>query len=481
MRSTRRGNRLIARRGVLAAVGVAMAGSGALVVASAQAAPQLQPGSALATSSVFGVAPAMAGLNLNVTTGTSRATYQAAVSTATAQTLDLGGLGILLTESPICGQTMLKHEQLPTELRTDSLAKADQPPRSNGLGRDQVSASGTPQQAEATSAVVDLDLGGLISLSARSTSSVRFDPAKGGTATSSVTQEISVLGGLIRISGLTWTASQSRASEVSSSTAFTLGQASVHAIPGLPLVVPITIPTSASSAGAIEALNAVLVPLGVTLQLPTESIDPTTGAVTLSGLRVVISGSALHRALSAPLYQAYKALGQALLGNVPTTEECTDLLSVAKSLSGPTDSIVALAAAIAGGSGALTVNLGGAAALVSAPTTFRNPLEGGGSPPTVSTQPTAPSNPVAPQLGLPGSPAAGVPAPPVAGPVELTPQLVAGPLRCISLNTTGASGCSRTYATAAGVLALGLGVALALADLYYDTRGVRRARRRFRR
>lgn len=440
-----------------------------------------QPGSAIATTSVLGVAPVVSGASLTVTLGTSQAQYQGSTVEASSAVIDPGGLGQILTTSKICGRS-LPLSALPPGVQADTTAKPSARAHTTiGPGTEDVAVTSNPIRGTATTKPVALALPGVADITGSTSTTVSFAGGT-GSATATATDRIELLGGIVTITGAQWTASQQYDTARHSQAGFSFGAISIKALPGLPLK-PLTIAATNGAAAALKVVNKALALIGVTLSLPTKQVATRSRAVSITPLEVYLSGSSLDRALAMPVFRAFHQLEQALTGHLASTTSCAQLAGIVHGIQGPFDSVFAVISGGIEGSGGFALDVGGATASAGPPSDFTNPF-GGTPPPGIgsSTGVAAPSSTPPNDLGakpLRNPAAAGSPrGSAFAGP----PPVVAGNTSfvCRSLNQTTGGSCSSGYATPVALTAIALGGALWVADIVQGRRRSRRTTRRAR-
>lgn len=426
-----------------------------------------QPGTAAAGANVLGVAPGVSGLSLTTTFGESNAAYQGTESQAKSATVDLGSLGLVLSSSTFCGQPELPAKDQPQPLTADS----EQEPHSQstagtaGVGAQSVSATASPEKATSTTTPAEEKLPGIFDVVGASSATARYDPSTGQAASSSVTDDVTLLGGLVQLHGLHWTAARTIGATNTSSAGFSYGQVLVG---GKPVSPPAT-----STASPVARVNTVLAPLGFTLIEPSETRNQQTGGVTIGPLILRFSGSTLDRTALSPAVGAVIQLETLLQSNSTAGADCTQIRQLAYNLGTSVDTLLNVMLEISEGAGALDFDFGGATASALEAPDFANPF--GADDTSADLTSTDP----APGLGGSGAPltalgAATLPAGPSS---EAPPALAAPPTRlssssvlCRSLSTAGTQHCWRGVAAGAGGGALALGIGLLAADLYVSHR-----------
>jgi hypothetical protein len=289
---------------------------------------------------------------------------------------------------------------------------------------------------------------------------------------------VSLLGGLIQLRGLRWTASvsvsgpDSRADRRSAVPTFSMGGASVAGVD-----IPFNAP--ASYASSLDALNKLTGPLGVQIRLPV--IQASGGQASVGPLTVALGG----RTLVGPVLQ--QLLGGATLPNIehalkpgvfdPTTcKELGGLLGAVKPVNAQWNLLgagypIILAAAIGSiaGSGELDLDFGGASANVDdtyyAAPSYTAPGFASSVPAPIVSQTASAGTPA-----QPGTPVAGRPGSGAGAELVTTRRSVA----CRTASPVGGPMCWGGHAVAGGLAAGVLTMALLAADEQVRRRKVAR-------
>lgn len=426
-----------------------------------------QPGTAAAGANVLGIAPGVSGLSLTTTFGESNAAYQGTESQAKSATIDLGSLGLVLSSSTFCGQPELPAKDQPQPLTADS----EQGPHSRsaagtaGVGGQSVVATASPEKASSTTTPVEEKLPGIFDVAGTSSATVHYDTSTGQAASSAVTDDVTLLGGLVQLHGLHWTASRTIGATNTGGTQFTFGQV---VIGGKPVSGPAT-PT----ASPVAAINKALAPLGFTLIEPSETKNQQTGGVTIGPLILRFSGSTLDRTALSPVVGTVIQLETLLQSNSTAGSDCTQIRQLAYNIGTSVDTLLNVMLEISEGAGALDFDFGGATASALEAPDYANPF--GTDVTSADLTGTDPAS---------GVDAGGSPLTSIGGPAlptgtgSGTPPVVAAPSTrlssssaiCRSMNTAGAQHCWRGVAEGAGVGALAIGVVLLAADVYISHR-----------
>ena len=479
-RRTKRGRRVGAAVLLLAgAVGVGVS----QVAAPSARASGAGPWEASANAAVVGVSPSTSGISLTTYLGQATAAYVQTESQATSAFVNLGGLGYVIGASPVCPDILPPYpvSKQPQALAADSAngsanktSQAQLYPGSNtppGVGAEHVEVTANPVYAYAKTYPFSQQVPGVLDLSGWATSTVRYLADAGQQADSSVTENISLLGGKIVLEGLKWTASQHAGATTDSTATFSYGSVTIAGVPG----VPITIPGSVPIATAVKQVNTVLALFGLTISPPAESTDPGTGGITMGALQLHFAGSSLDNMLVGPTNGPLTQLINLFNGQTSTGPDCTQLKNLLGQLSHPTETVLQVLLGGVAGSGAVDLYFGGANADTIAAPDFGNPFAfsnpGGTSVPSpiASTGNSVGGGPAS----VPAVLGSSVSAAPAANPaVPAQPVALAGSTKCETTSPAGSGGCWRGLGTWAGGAAVVLGGLL----LYADMRKSRRIR-----
>ena len=474
-----------------------VAGGVALVLAQvaqprARASEGVSAWEASANAAVVGVSPSASGVFLTSTIGEAYAAYDQSETQATSALVNLGGLGYAVASSPICGQALSLSDQ-PQPLTADSTSGASSKTTQaqlapgvvtpSGTGTEHVAVSVHPESAEARTYPVSQDVPGVANLGGVAQSEVHYVDGQLQAASASVTETLSLLGGLVTFNGLSWNASQQRGvGDPANAAGFSYSSITISGT-----VVPVSIPATVPLATAIGEVNAVLGTLGVTVTAPSQKIDPGTGGISMSPLQVHFSGSAIDNQLVGPAVGPITQIINVLNGQVTHGTDCSDLKNLLGELSTIPETGLGLLLSGLSGSGALDLYFGGASADTLTAPSFSNPFDSGGAlgatplPPSgISDLPLASPGAAAP-LPLSGAESGSSLALPASSPklpASVSPQAKVAATRCVTTSPAGGSGCWRGLATwAAGVATL-LGGGLLAADVVYSRRTPRPSRRR---
>jgi hypothetical protein len=448
----------------------------------------VQAGTASATGAVLGVVPFVSGLSLSTAAGQTSAAYEEHETQATAATVNLGGLAVLAENSPVCGQS-LSAKDLPEPLTVDSdSGPTSQSEGSTSAGGESVQLSSSPEGATATTDNVNQALPGVIDVQGTSTSAVQYLAGSEQEADATVTDNVTLAGGLISLSDLKWTASQHSGTKAVSTATFTFGPVTINAGG-----VPVTLPAGLSPASVAQAVNAVLTPLGLTMDLPVESFDATTQAVSISPLQLQFSGSPTENKLLSPAAGSVAAIEALVAGESETGSDCSNIKELIGQLSNPADTVINLGIGTVGGTGGVDLDLGGASAGSEPPPAYTSPFgsgsgsggttAGGGVPATGAVSPagSGPDGPsdAASAIGTAPSSGAtalgGLPTPTAAAPTAtaVTPAFA---VRCVTTSPANVPRCWRGLGTYAGAGVVILGGGLFAGDIRRGQKTRRRHR-----
>ncbi|HVX70600.1 MAG TPA: hypothetical protein VHA79_13025 [Mycobacteriales bacterium] len=446
---------------VLVAVGaVVLAVVEPAVGASASHVPRqrIEPGTAAATASVLGISPAVSGLQLSATIGESSAAFQHTETQAKSATLDLGSLGLVLATSQFCGRSLLPSKSQPQPLTADSQdGEQHRTYGTKGLGAESVAVDPSPESATATTTTIDQKLPGVVSVRGRSRAAVRYLDGRRQVATSSVTEDVTLLGGVVRLEGMRWTASRTSGTSTTRKTDFSFGRVFIG---GVPLEAPDRAPGA-----TIDAINKALAAAGLSVIQPVRSTNQHTGAVAIGPFTLRFSGSRIERTLFKPVVDGVVTLENLVKSLGSPGDNCAQFRELMYNLGNNSGTLVHVVLAIAQGAGALDLQFGGVAAGALNPETFANPFDAGHLP--------SPSHQPPGELGSPGSrgrhpvgvSASDTSATGGGAPGAIPPTVAAAAEHCISTSPSRAHGCWHGLATVASTGALAVGVGLLVTDV----------------
>jgi hypothetical protein len=225
-----------------------------------------------------------------------------------------------------------------------------------------------------TTALTNIDIANEITV-AGGQSSAFSSIINGNTRESEATTQIgsvSLLGGLVVLSGLKWESMQSTGAKPTSSSTFSITSVSVAGD-----VLPVTVSTLSS---VFDAVNAALSSTGFHVSLPHETLG-SDGTVQETPLSVGIDNSALGQ----------KAVGPAVSTLQPLRNEIFDALSGVNATTGEVDLFAEIALGILAGQGNLDLDFGGTYATTSG-ATFTNPFGTSSAGPPTDAQSIVPAS-----------------------------------------------------------------------------------------
>ena len=441
------------------------------------------PGTAAANAALIGIVPQASSLSLTTSAGQSEAAYNETEDQATSATIDMGGLGVLLENSPVCGQVFFTPDRQPQPLTADS-QDGSRTVNNNQMGNETVTVSSSPEYARATNAPISQQIPGVLQVTGQSETEVRYTPGAEQEADASVHADVTLLGGLVSMHGLTWQAQMLSGVKNTSTATFSFGSVTLA-----PAGIPITLPSSDSTAQVLQAVNALLGTLGLSIAAPAATSDPNRGSLSISPLDLHFSGSPADNAVLAPAATQVPSLEQLLAAQTSNGSDCSQIKNFLGNALTPSVEVANLALAAGQGAGGLDVDLGGATVSTQAAPNYANPFgsadsfsagtplptaggevgtaganAGGTSSAVGSTAPIGavgpgPETAPAGANSAEGNPAANAPNP-ARAPASTGPTLV----RCVTASPAG-GGCWRGLGVVAGAGALGVGAVLLAADL----------------
>lgn len=427
------------------------------ITASYASAPFI-PGSGDASAQVFRVAPRTAGLMYASTIGEAFAHYQGTDAKTQTQPVDLGPLATSLTAGHCGAPPVLRADQLPQPLIVESTSGPNTRSRmfaSGGgldLGRETDTAKanalsiGDVTGAGFNLAGVVVDQGGHDHVEAQLT------PGVERRATADVTQGEIDIAGVVKLTGLQWHAEHRSGANPGADGSFQLGGVKLA---GLPLG---TLP-GLQLQKSVDAVNAVIVPMGARLQLPVVQKSPDGLSVLVTPLTLKIGGAASVGPIVGSIVHTAQPLRDALTSVLFGTA-CNGAMGQYGYVGGAVFSLIDIGLNSAAGSGEVDFEIGG----VSAGTegiAYKNPFgDGLGlTPPDLSQLPVPLSISSLPEAPPPPSTAGGTAA--VLG------NRVVGSVSeiCVTTNPFARTRCWTGVGVLAGSLALGVTVLIFAADL----------------
>ncbi|HEY1828443.1 MAG TPA: hypothetical protein VGF87_10500 [Acidimicrobiales bacterium] len=420
-------------------------------------------GTAGASAQVLSVPLALGGDNLGVTDALSNAGYTNINGQSESEVVATGLTGSLPIPEPA--------QLLPLEASSTSTLTSNSRTlvgsSGEGLGTEAVAAS--QSSGLATTTFTGLVAGNDIVVSGGQSvaSGSLLNGATRQAESSADVSSISLLNGLIVLSGLQWAATQRTGANAAVTSSFSIASVKVAGV---------SLPVNASNLGTVFAsLNTALATTGFHISPPTQLIGAN-GSVTETPLSIGIDNSALGQKLLGPVVSAVQPLRNVIFNDLARVSTET----------GTADLALELALGILGGQGDLDLELGGAYA-TSDGTTYADPF--GTSSSTVSGGSAAAAgpnagSPLAPSTGFGASPlvtgAAATPAgtKAAAGTSSGTPAKNPGPVKlasstsCVS-TTVGACRSDGAAKTIAIVLVAATAL-LAVAEYLRQRRRLRR-------
>ena len=447
------------------------------------AAGVIRPGQASADASVFSVVVQSGGTTLKPSAvGRASAAYVEAQTQASSATVDLGGVGYLLTAIPICGQVLLPDSRQPQPLAASSADGASSRTTGGnvgGAGTQSVSVSPAPEYATATTKPFTQSLlGGLLQIGGTATSTVRYVDQSEQQADSSVTANLSLAHGVVVMDGMHWEASQHAGRTTTQSASFTFGTVTVAN-----LGMPMTLPSGTPAGAVVSAINAAVGPFGMHVTLPANASDPTSGTTAIGPLQVHFAGSSLDNKFLTPAANQLAELEALYSGQTANGTDCSDFKNLLGNLANPGDTVANVVVGIMEGAGGVDLGLGGASASTQPATDYANPLAGGGSTGAsglvITPSQTVPT--AAPSVTDVGAAPATAPVStsdsPSPAAITAT-RTSAGFLRCVTTSPAGRPGCWSGLGAAAGGVTTAAAAALLAADIAFSRRTRRRRRTR---
>jgi hypothetical protein len=451
---------------------LALLGALSLAVAGPAAADaSFVPGTGTSSSGVARLQLRSSGAAIGFGLGVVRTRFAGAQGNAEAASVDLGLFDTLAKAPLACGysfdrivppgfvpaQAVVSSGDGATEKRTASAGQGG--PLQFG---SQYAAAAPDASAAAMVEATNLNLPGLLEvLGGTATSTAKLVPgSQRQSAAEATLSGLNLAGGLVKLAGLHWTASNGSGARNENTAGFSVGGINVGGT---------ELPTGDADQlrQALAAANSALAATGLSLVAP--AVTRTPGGSEVTPLRISVSATPTLRAALDPALAGIQPVRSQLLALVTPVQASPDC-GLAKAV-GFSYLAADLATLVLGEGGALDVDLGGARAGTDG-TAYANPFASGYGliPPAVTLPPLIPAvpAPVAPVLS--GPPPVSVAAP---DPVAVSTLAAAGVARpvamavasvsCRSTNANG-GGCASGHGRLAAWLALALIVALAAAD-----------------
>lgn len=373
-------------------------------------AAELVPGTGAASAAIVKTRLFYAGYSLQVSLGLAATSYENRQSRSLGSAYDLSSaLGLVKVKVPELAPISIDSNAGDAEAHQDLGAGPI-------LGAIDLRATRSPASTSEVR-LADLDLPGLVRVEGgHATSSSSIVDGTSRRATASVTiGAVSLLGGVVTLDGLRWDVIHQTGAEERAEATFSVAGLSIA---GVPIALDLQ-----ALAPVLDAVNAVLGPVGLVVELP-ELVRRPNGSVEISPLRVGLLNSPLGAEIVGPLVAAVRPL------LVPVYQALTDINATL----GLTSLVADLGLGVADGSGGIELAIGGATAITD-DTEFADPLAPPPTTPTIDPGP-ADDGGGAPTVGQsPAPPALGVAAPAVPGTTGTGPALVPvsseGPARCV--------------------------------------------------
>jgi len=441
--------------------------SGAAEAGPVPAAPAAAPGGvAKATALVAKVAPGVGSLELALGSGIAVAELQNQLAQAQARSFDLGLIGTTLTaEGCGGGDPLVPASALPQPTRVDNRGGdaaqiTDEAPiggSSLGAGRESARATRQPS-ATAVATVLAGDTPVLSLAGGRATAHTEVLEDGSRQAVARVEVDLAI-GGVVTLTGLRWDALHRTGGQDRAEAGFTIGGGTLGGIP-LPLQ---------DLAAVQEAINGLLGPTGVTVELPrVERLTEPTDLVRVTPLRIVIRDSELGASLLGPVLNASRAQREQLFDEL--TKAYCSLAGVLL--------VGDVGVSVASGTGFLITEIGGAEA-ISGDFVATNPFGELPAAPVDTTPVTQPPAPAAPP-SVPASSGSGPPTTAAAPTTTAPPRPVAsiGPLEriCETVHPLRSPACSEGALAPLGMLGLLATGVVAGLDWRHQRRASRPAR-----
>lgn len=414
---------------------------------------EIRNGTAKAIATVSAIAPGVGNLALGMTAGTAVTQVTNSLAQSTSQTANLGLVGDSLTaESCTGGDATFTREDLPQPVSVDNrggdatrrAAEGGSEGSPGAFGEMSVAATEDPPSSSAQTTMAALGDGSSVRLGGGEARALtRVIPGEGREAVAEVSTSLS-LGGVLDLHGLRWTAHHRTGVDPFAAGTFELGGASVG---GLPLPI--------DDLEALEdAMNTVLGELGIRVSLPrVERFVEPADFVRVTPLVIELRDTPVGKAVLGPVLDVTRA---------QRNQMYDDLVEVFCQAAGVL-LVGDVAVSVVGGTGFLTIGLGGVEAQ-SSDLELGNPFGDftpglGATPPDAGGEVPAPAGGegttlAAPSVGAaPGAPAA--PGPTVGAPGAARPAGSLGPIEelCESIHPNGTS-CSEGAAGLVGALGL---------------------------
>jgi len=357
-RQPRRAKRTIVI-GALASVALPIA----IAPGARAAAPEpFNNGTANATSIVARIAPGVGALELSTAAGVAVTEVTHALAAGKAQSFDLGLIGSSLTAEQCNGQPApVTPDQLPQPTLADNRKgtasnSSDEIPIAGttlGAGREEVTASKQPM-SRAVSTLADVNIPGLLEIGGgRAVAETAIVGGNAREAHSTVDADLDI-GGIVQLHGLHWDALHRTGANPTQTASFSIGDAAVGSVP-----LPVD-----QLQGVQDAVNAALVPSGVTISFPhIEHLTSPNDLIRVTPMRILLKDSPLGKTAVGPVLNLTRAQREMLFDTVVGVY-CN---AAAALLTGD------IMMSVVSGTGFLVVDIGGAEA-TTADVRFTNPF-----------------------------------------------------------------------------------------------------------
>jgi hypothetical protein len=334
--------------------------------------------------------------------GDSRASYQTSDAQAVSHGVNLGALSGG-AQTTTCGGDSGSGTPAPNQAPPFTPLEVDS---GSGPGHDSygtaplvvgaASAKQDPLSASARTSAIALDVPGLITVSGHSRAEVDYAAGTQRAASAGVSTDIALVGGLVKLSGLTWEATDRSGATDESTGGFTVASVIVGGQTQ-------SVGTDEQLGAAVAAANKVLEPIGIVVDLPV--VKRSGSGVTVSGLVVHILGNSVLNAIVQPLLQIKTPVQELLADLLSTVEDCN--VKQLALLVGTTELLADVILGGLAGEGGVDLVVGGVEAGTAAPPDYEDPF---GDDPPAEEEDEAP--PAEDSAGSPG---------PGSGPTDLTP------------------------------------------------------------
>jgi hypothetical protein len=325
------------RRTRFAAVGALIA-VGVTWTVTAPGGADLVPGQGNAGGQALQVDPKAGSLSIGVTLGEALAGHQNKTAKAQSQAIDLGAIGTSLTGSSCGGKPTFQPSQLPQTLIVESgdpgaaagITKSDDGGAFTRFGK----ASFTPY-AEAITTTAPIAIAGVVAIGAAT--STAWSGLINGQRTAGVDINVAslTLPGGVSLAALDWHVEFPTGGSGKPSGSFSIGALNTKGAP------------SANPLSGLSALNALLVPLGLQLTLP--SVHMTSGILYVDPLTITVIPNAVRDGL----------LNTVLTGIQPIRQPLIDAVLKAYCQASTEVTVADVAIGSISGAGSFVLSLGG--------------------------------------------------------------------------------------------------------------------------